>query len=127
MATLGNLLKLRGGLPFTHKLASLTLLIPVKDGGAPSVQEQQVALLPVSHAAEARANRAAIDYESMRDPDDLATFFVEHDHVETFRESIVGEQLDFLLGQYAALLQEEFLELQAKPLKEEARSVFPSG
>lgn len=150
MATLGNLLKLRGGLPFTHRVVHLTLMLPDPKGGPAQAQQSEVALLPVSHAAEARSNRAAIDYcaarkefgdqpildkelklrfviEAMRDPEDLGKYFVEDERVEDFRESVIGEQLDYLLREYNQLLAEEFCELRAKELKDEARSVFQDG
>lgn len=150
MATLGNLLKMRGGQPFTHRVVTLTLLLPDPKSGTPEAVEQQVALLPVTHAAEARANRAAIEYcaarkefgdaplldkelkfrfciEAMRDAANLAAYFVDEDSIESFREVVIGEQLDYLLREYSELLAAEFVELQAKPIKDEARETFQGG
>ncbi len=152
MATLGNLLKMRGGLAMTPRIIPLTLTLPDPKGGAPLVSQLQVALLPVSHAAEARANRAAIDYtasraefgdapllekelkfrfvvEAMRDETDLRKAFVELEYIETMRECLIGEHLDYLLTEYRTLIESEYCELlaDAKELKAEAKALFPQG
>lgn len=152
MATLGNLLKMRGGLPMSPRVVALTLALPDPKGGAPLVEQVQVALLPVSHAAESRANRAAIDYtasraefgdaplldkelkfrfciEAMRDESDLRKAFVELEHSETMRECLVGEHLDYLLTEYRKLIESEYSEVlvDAKELKAEAKALFQNG
>lgn len=152
MATLGNLLLRRGGLPMTPRFVVLTLLLPAVQGGPPQVEQTKVALLPVSHDAEAKANRSAIDFiadhagsgdapllekemklrfvvEAMRDPDDLRKYFVEADRVADFRNCLIGEQLDYLLREYRALIESEYAELMASAgdIKAEAKSLFQDG
>ena len=66
MATLGNLLAQRGGSAMTSRIVKLTLALPDPQGGAPTVQEVDVALLPLSLSAEAKTRRAAEAYVMSR-------------------------------------------------------------
>lgn len=153
MATLGNLLTRRGGLAMTPRLVRLNLAVPDNQGAAPLVEEVEVALLPVSEARKARAVNAARQYveqrrdfgdapaigdelvlrfivEAMRNPEDLRVAFVEAKNVDTLREVLVGEQLAFLVREYAALIRSEYPETileDAAAIKEQAKSVFTDG
>ena len=154
MATLGNLLARRGGVAMTGRQVKFVLALPARDGGAPTAEEAQATLFPVSEARAARAIRSAEAYcqgrqdfgdapllareanlrflcEAMRDSDDARKAFVEADHVDDLRESLVYEQLVYLLGEYAALIQAEYPECVTsddfKGMKAEAKSLFTSG
>ena len=154
MATLGNLLARRGGVAMTGRRVKFVLALPAKDGGAPTSEEASATLFPVSEARAARAIRAAETYctsrqdfgdapllareanlrflcEALRDSDDARKAFVEADHVDTLRESLVYEQLVFLLAEYAALIQAEYPEIITREdvdgMKAEAKSIFQGG
>lgn len=154
MATLGNLLARRGGVAMTGRRVKFVLALPAKDGGAPTAEEAEATLFPVSEARAARAIRAAEAYcagrqdfgdapllareaylrllvEAMRDSGDARKAFCEADHVDTLRDSLVYEQIVYLLGEYAALIRAEYPEVVTREdvdgMKAEAKSVFTSG
>lgn len=155
MATLGNILERRGGAPMTPRVVALTLAIPAADGGAPKVEQVEVALLPVSIQRAARAARAALDSvretqkpdyvgdpidldaelrlrflcAAMRDPEDLRRAFVASDQVDRVRDVLLHEQLAVLAYEYDQLLQCEYSEVieHARRIKEEAKQTFAKG
>ena len=152
MATLGNLLQRRGGSAMTPRIVKLTLALPDPQGGAPTVQEVDVALLPLSLSAEAKARRAAEAYvmsrrefgdapdlpveylfqfavAAMRDPEDLRRAFVDAKSVDTFRGCLVGEQLDVLIREYRELIRSEYSEVISDKdgIKDEATALFPKA
>lgn len=154
MATLGNMLARRGGVAMTGRSVKFVLALPAKDGGAPTAEEATATLFPVSEARAARAIRAAEAYcqgradfgdapllareanlrflvEAMRDSDDARKAFCEAERVDDLRESLVYEQLVYLLGEYAALIQAEYPECVTRDdvdgMRAEAKSVFTSG
>lgn len=137
----------------TPRIVHLTLALPAADGGAPTVEQIDVALLPVSEAKKARAVNAAKDYiadrsefgdapvygdelvfrfllEALRDPDDLRKAFVETKQIDTFRDAIIGEQQEYLTREYKALIKNEYPETileAADEIKQEAKSIFQQG
>lgn len=152
MATLGNLLAQRGGSAMTPRIVKLTLALPDLQGGAPTVQEVDVALLPLSLSAEAKARRAAETYimsrrefgdapdlaveylfqfavAAMRDHEDLRRAFVDGKNTDTFRGCLVGEQLDYLIKEYRELIRSEYAEVvaNAAEIKDEAKGLFPKA
>lgn len=155
MATLGNILERAGGRPMTPRIVTITLALPDPEGGAPLVVDSEVALLPVSIPKQARAVAAAMadvrkslepDFAgdpldavhevklrflraALRDPQDLRRNFVEEKHLASFREALIGEQLNVLAWEYDQLLQSEYTEVveHAKRIKEEAKATFPKG
>lgn len=152
MATLGNLLAQRGGSAMTSRIVKLTLALPDPQGGAPTVQEVDVALLPLSLSAEAKTRRAAEAYvmsrrefgdapdlaveylfqfvlAAMRDPEDLRRTFVDEKNTNTFRGCLVGEQLDVLIKEYRELIRSEYSEVISDKdgIKDEAKSLFPKA
>lgn len=152
MATLGNLLAQRGGSAMTPRIVKLTLALPDPQGGAPTVQEVDVALLPLSLSAESKARRAAEAYvmsrrdfgdapdlaveylfqfvlAAMRDPEDLRRAFVDGKNTDTFRGCLVGEQLDVIIKEYRDLIRSEYAEVvaNAAEIKDEAKGLFPKA
>lgn len=152
MATLGNLLAQRGGTAMTPRIVKLTLALPDLQGGAPTVQEVDVALLPLSLSVEAKTRRAAEAYvmsrrefgdapdlvvealyqfviAAMRDPEDLRRAFVDGKNTDTFRGCLVGEQLDYLIKEYRELIRSEYAEVvgNAAEIKDEAKGLFPKA
>ena len=152
MATLGNLLAQRGCSAMTPRIVKLTLALPDLQGGAPTVQEVDVALLPLSLSAEAKTRRAAEAYvmsrrefgdapdlvvealfqfavAAMRDPEDLRRAFVDGKNTDTLRGCLVGEQLDYLIKEYRELIRSEYAEVvaNAAEIKDEAKGLFPKA
>ena len=152
MATLGNLLQRRGGSAMTPRNVKLTLALPDPQGGAPTPTDADIALLPLSLAAEAKARRAAEAYvmsrrdfgdapdlaveylfqfavAAMRDPEDLRRAFVDAKSLDTFRCCLVGEQLDVLIKEYRELIRSEYSEViaDAAEIKDEATALFPKA
>lgn len=154
MATFGNILERRGGSAMTPHIITLTLALPDKQGGPPIVDSYEVALLPVSIPKQSRAIRAAEQYikdrqelklgdapqpkdellfrfflEAMRDPAELRKAFVESKNVDAFRESLIGEQLDYLTAEYRRLIESEYSEviLDANAIKSGAKEVFQNS
>ena len=152
MATLGNLLQRRGGSAMTPRVVKLTLALPDPQGGAPTPTEADIALLPLSLAAEGKARRAAEAYvesrrefgdapdlaveylyqfviAAMRDPEDLRRAFVDGNNTDTFRGCLVGEQLDVLIKEYRELIRSEYAEVvaNAAEIKDEAKGLFPKA
>jgi len=152
MATLGNLLQRRGGSAMTPRVVKLTLALPDPQRGAPTPTEADIALLPLSLAAEGKARRAAeahvdsrrefgdapdlpVEYlyqfviAAMRDPEDLRRAFVDAKSIDTFRDCLVGEQLDVLIKEYRELIRSEYTEVvaNAAEIKDEAKGLFPKA
>jgi len=152
MATLGNLLQRRGGSAMTPRVVKLTLALPDPQRGAPTPTEADIALLPLSLAAEGKARRAAeahvdsrrefgdapdlaVEYlyqfviAAMRDPEDLRRAFVDGNNTDTFRGCLVGEQLDVLIKEYRELIRSEYTEVvaNAAEIKDEAKGLFPKA
>jgi len=152
MATLGNLLQRRGGSAMTPRVVKLTLALPDPQRGAPTPTEADIALLPLSLAAEGKARRAAEAYvesrrefgdapdlaveylyqfviAAMRDPEDLRRAFVDGNNTDTFRGCLVGEQLDVLIKEYRELIRSEYAEVvaNAAEIKDEAKGLFPKA
>ena len=152
MATLGNLLQRRGGSAMTPRVVKLTLALPDPQRGAPTPTEADIALLPLSLAAEGKARRAAEAYvesrrefgdapdlaveylyqfviAAMRDPEDLRRAFVDGNNTDTFRGCLVGEQLDVLIKEYRELIRSEYTEVvaNAAEIKDEAKGLFPKA
>lgn len=141
MATLGNLLKLKGGTPCTGRCVQITLALPGPQGGPPLMTDAEVLLLPVSEARKARAFRAADAFvaeqqkaadeagepgcapsvaderalrllcEAMRDAEDPKKFFVEADKVDELRSALVFEQVQLLSREYGQLIATEYPEV----------------
>ena len=67
--------------------------------------------------------------EAMRDPAELRKAFVESKNVDAFRESLIGEQLDYLTAEYRRLIESEYSEviLDANAIKSGAKDVFPDS
>lgn len=151
MATFGNILERRGGSAMTPHVITLTLALPDKQGGPPIVDSYEVALLPVSIPRQSRAIRAAEQYikdrqdlglgdapqfkdellfrfflESMRDPAELRKAFCESKNVDAFRESLIGEQLEYLTAEYKRLIESEYSEviLEANAIKSDVKELF---
>lgn len=153
MSTLGNLLQRKGGTAKTGRTVELTLAIPDPKSGLPREETVSVLLLPVSEARKPLAStyaQAYIDSQrdlgtapayqdeiflqflclAMRDPEDPRKAFVDSDNIAVFRESIVGEQILYLVREYATMIRSEFPQLVAGDVTEltsEAKSVFTSG
>ena len=152
MATLGDLLQRRGGSAMTPRVVKLTLALPDPQRGAPTPTEADIALLPLSLAAEGKARRAAEAYvisrrefddapdlaveylyqfviAAMRDPEDLRRAFVDGNNTDTFRGCLVGEQLDVLIKEYRELIRSEYTEVvaNAAEIKDEAKGLFPKA
>ena len=65
----------------------------------------------------------------MRDPAELRKAFCESKNVDAFRESLIGEQLDYLTAEYKRLIETEYSEviLDANAIKSGAKEVFQAG
>jgi len=137
----------------TGRTVELTLAIPDPKTGLPRVETVSVLLLTVSETRKPLARTYAQAYiESqrdlgtapepqdeiylqflclaMRDPEDPRKAFVNSDNIAIFRDSIVGEQITYLVNEYCTLLRSEYRELAAGMIAEltsEAKSVFTAG
>ena len=133
----------------TPRNVKLTLALPDPQGGAPTPTDADIALLPLSLAAEGKARRAAEAYvasrrefgdatdlpveylfqfavAAMHDPEDLRRAFVDAKSIDTFRCCLVGEQLDVLIREYRELIRSEYSEViaDADGVKDEATALF---
>ena len=153
MATLGNILTRRGGTSKTGRVVNLTLAIQDPKSGLPREESTSILLLPVGEARKAIAISHARAYlesqqdlgtapaladeltlqflvAAMRNPEDPRQAFIDSDHVGIFRESVVGEQLVYLVREYKTMILSEFPELAASDvagLKAEAKEGFTNG
>ncbi len=130
MATFGNVLTRKGGVALTGRIVTLTIPVPDPLGGLPSMDEVEALLVPVSVAKANSARAAAAEYvadtpgssieseglfrlllEALRDAVDPKVAFVELKLVNTFRDVILGKQLEYLDTEYTKLLALEYSEL----------------
>lgn len=69
--------------------------------------------------------------EAMRLPEDARRPFVESERIDDLRNVIIAKQLDYLMDEYLALIRTEYSEIrgleEARRIKQQAESVFPSG
>lgn len=147
---LGNLLSQKGGIPETGRPVRFQLRVKHKDGSTVRHWAEAL-LLPVSEADRAGANAAAADFcagadsgpeladekvyrflqKALRDPEAPAQLFVRNDEMEAFRAGVTRDQVDWLYGEYKALIKSEYPELitrdQEKKLGEEAEDFTTGG
>lgn len=130
MPTLGNFLSKRAGAALTCKRWKLTLTYEDTGTGAPTVEEVEVLITPVSRpvmqeAMAAAAERCAASggdiqqerrfclmLRSLRDVDDVRKLYVEAKNVETFNTLILDEHLAVFALEYNALILGEYPEIR---------------
>lgn len=147
---LGNLLAQKGGIPETGRPVRFQLRVVQKDGTTVRHWAEAL-LLPVSEADRAAANAAAADFcagtdggpdladekvyrflqKALRDPDAPVNLFVRNDEMAAFRAGVTRDQVDWLYGEYKALLKAEYPEIitrtQEKQLEEDAQDFTTGG
>jgi hypothetical protein len=125
----------------------LTLALPAADGGLPTQEEVAALLVPVSETKSARARAAALAYvettpgatiedeylfqmlcEALRDAEDPRKAFVEIKQLDTFRDTVLRKQLEYLDREYTTLLAKEYPELLSvldlRAIRDQAESTF---
>lgn len=147
MATFGNVLARKGGVAFTPRRVMLTLALPAADNGLPTQEEVAALLVPVSETRAARARAAALQYveatpgttiedeflfqvlcEALRDAEDPRKAFVELKQLDTFRDTVLRKQLEYLDREYTTLLAKEYPELLSvldlRAIRDDAEAAF---